>query len=170
MAKLIAPAQITKVTELLELLTDPPKYAQYLLNLKQLQDNINEKLGVIDTKELADRMVAGAEEKVAEATLVLDEAKEEAAKIISAAEAEKAAAGEVMRRASAEAERLTSEAKSFQSSVRNREIACEKDRKYLDELAATLADREINVKKREGSINEREAKFAQRVQLLREPV
>src|SRR4030065_1867291 len=160
MAKLIAPAQIVKVTELLELLPDPPKYAQYLLNLKQLQDNINEKLGVIETKELRDRMGASAEEKVSEANICFMEEKEEADKIIEEATTEREKSKSLLSDAMESAERIRAEIEALQKSVRQREINNEDERKALEEQSQAISIREASVKKREDAIDARQSNFS----------
>lgn len=51
---------ITKIEEVLDLLTDPEKYVQYLKDLRDAHTMATDKLADVDTKEKAERMLAEA--------------------------------------------------------------------------------------------------------------
>lgn len=170
MAKLIAPAQITKVNELLELLTDPSRFAKYLLELKQLQDAIEQKLDIVSTKEAADAMQA-------EASRLLSEAKNN----LSVAEDEANRLGELSLAKLAEAETSLDRAKrqidqQF-TALRDKEQIIDGERQALDNLRSELKDLSVSLAAKARSLNEREQALnnqaetlQRRLELLSSPI
>lgn len=69
MGKLIAPPQINGLSELLDLISDPKKYAAYAKQLQELQTEIDLRLEDLDSKEQADRYLAEAKQAKHDADL-----------------------------------------------------------------------------------------------------
>jgi chromosome segregation ATPase len=66
MGKVALPS-ITKLEEVLELMTSPEKYKQYLADFKAQYDQVMLVLGVLDTKEKADGYLAHAQNELTRA-------------------------------------------------------------------------------------------------------
>lgn len=71
MAKILGPPPITNLDGIIALVTDPKKYATYLQDLKALHDAIKESLGVMATKEQADKYLSEATTKLHGASTVM---------------------------------------------------------------------------------------------------
>jgi seryl-tRNA synthetase len=66
MSKLIAPPQIGGVHELLDLISNPDKYQEYMEQLVRMRDEVVARLGDLDNKEKADTYMAIAQNKMDE--------------------------------------------------------------------------------------------------------
>ncbi len=74
MAKILGPPPIANLDGIVSLITDPKKYAAYLQELKTLHDAIKESLGVMATKDQADKYLNEANEKVTVASHIMADA------------------------------------------------------------------------------------------------
>jgi len=76
MAKIIGPPPITNLDGIINLLTDPDKYVQYLKDLKALHEAITASLALVNTVEKADQYLAEATATVTRAQEAERRAKE----------------------------------------------------------------------------------------------
>lgn len=138
MAKVITPPSITDLDGLLDLLIHPEKGVDYLKQLQQMRDAIQDGLDLVKTKEAADALLARA-------TATLATAKEQA---------------------TAMAEASAKHCQSVEQDMAQMQQATRAAKAQVDGQVKRMEERERDVQLKQKSVEEREAVMAARAQEL----
>lgn len=166
MAKLIPPPQINHLNELIDVLVHQDKYLQYMKDLHAMRDAIVGLLGVVDTQEKADALLASAEMQYREATDTLTVAHEEAAKLKAELDVQQAHVTESRSTLAGERQALDQARAEQQHDFAQREADLSQAQQQASAQAVALRQREALLAARMKDLDEREAKLNKLKQAL----
>ena len=134
---------ISKIEDVLDLLTDPEKYIRYLTEFKSVHDEVKASLGDLDTKAKADAYFERASDALAKSAVYVKSVKADAEKIASDVQAEKdralVRAQEAAASIAGEHDRLSARAREIDSKYATCDAFVKGVAQEYDELKLKLA-------------------------------
>ena len=138
---------ISKLEDVLDLITDPEKYRKYLIEFKVSYDSVKNAVGDLDTKEKADKYLYDAQAQAKEAAQILKSADEHYDAVIKDAQIEagniKATAKDYLKSAEVKLQSLDTTQKllsDFEKVLNERELVLNVKQSELDAQATNQAN------------------------------